>query len=153
MNTQSHEEFTANWDRQVGCQDQYDPAASESVWSEMIKSDPIGATWGSGVRRAPLVTTWGWNAEIVAKTQLPILMVSGEHDKQVPSGRVRDLYADLGSHQKVFIDLACSSHNAMWEKNHLLLFRASLEWLTRGSVNGKQEGMLRLGYEGAKEIQ
>jgi len=151
MTTQSHEEFTANWDRQVGCQDQYDPAASESVWSEMIKSDPVGATWGPGVRRAPLVTTWGWNAEIVAKTQLPILMVSGEHDKQVPSDRVRDLYADLGSHQKVFIDLACSSHNAMWEKNHLLLFRASLEWLTRGSVNGKQEGMLRLGYEGAKE--
>jgi pimeloyl-ACP methyl ester carboxylesterase len=151
MNTQSHEEFTANWDRQVGCQDQYDPAASESVWSEMIKSDPVGATWGPGVRRAPLVTTWGWNAEIVAKTQLPILMVSGEHDKQVPSDRVRELYADLGSHHKVFIDLACSSHNAMWEKNHLLLFRASLEWLTRGSVNGKQDGMLRLGYEGAKE--
>jgi pimeloyl-ACP methyl ester carboxylesterase len=153
MNTQSHEEFTANWDRQVGCQDQYDPAASESVWSEMIKSDPVGATWGPGVRRAPLVTTWGWNAEIVAKMQLPILMVTGEHDKQVPSGRVRELYTDLGSHQKVFIDLACSSHNAMWEKNHLLLFRASLEWLTRGTVNGKQEGMLRLGYEGAKEIQ
>jgi pimeloyl-ACP methyl ester carboxylesterase len=153
MNTQSHEEFTANWDRQVGCQDQYDPAASESVWSEMVKSDPVGATWSPGVRRAPLLTTWGWNAEIVAKTQLPILMVSGEHDKQVPSDRVRELYADLGSHQKVFIDLACSSHNAMWEKNHLLLFRASLEWLTRGSVNGKQEGMLRLGYEGAKELQ
>jgi pimeloyl-ACP methyl ester carboxylesterase len=151
MNTQSHEEFIANWDRQVGCQDQYDPAASESVWSEMIKSDPVGATWGPGVRRAPLVTTWGWNAEIVAKTQIPILMVSGEHDKQVPSERVRELYRDLGSHQKIFIDLACSSHNATWEKNHLLLFRASLEWLTRGSVNGKQEGMLRLGYEDAKE--
>jgi pimeloyl-ACP methyl ester carboxylesterase len=151
MNTQSHEEFTANWDRQVGCQDQYDPAASESVWSEMIKSDPVGATWGPGVRRAPQVTTWGWNAEIVAKTQIPMLMVSGEHDRQVPSERVRELYSDLGSHQKVFIDLACSSHNAMWEKNHLLLFRASLEWLTRGSVNGKQEGMLRLGYENAKE--
>lgn len=151
MNTQSHEEFTANWDRQAGCQDQYDPAASESVWSEMIKSDPVGATWGPGVRRAPLVTTWGWNAEIVARTQLPILMVSGEHDKQVPSDRVRELYADLGSHQKVFIDLACSSHNAMWEKNHMLMFRASLEWLARGTVDGKQEGILRLGYEGAKE--
>jgi pimeloyl-ACP methyl ester carboxylesterase len=152
MNTQSREEFIANWDRQVGCQDQYDPAASESVWSEMIMSDPVGATWGPGVRRAPQVTTWGWNAEIAAKMRIPILMVSGEHDKQVQSERVRQLYADLGSQQKVFIDLACSSHNAMWEKNHLLLFRASLEWLTRGSVNGKQEGMLRVGYEGAKEL-
>jgi hypothetical protein len=34
----------------------------------------------------------------------------------------------------------------MWEKNHLLLIRASLAWLTLGSVQGKQEGMLRLGY-------
>jgi pimeloyl-ACP methyl ester carboxylesterase len=153
MNTQSHEEFTANWDRQVGCPDQYDPAASESVWSEMIASDPVGATWGTGVRRAPQVTTWGWNADIVAKTQLPTLMISGEHDKQVLQARVRELYADLGSHQKVFIDLACSSHNAMWEKAHLLLFRASLEWLTKGSFDGKQEGMLRLGYETAKVFQ
>ena len=73
-------------------------------------------------------------------------MVAGAHDKQVNPDRVRELYADLGSKQKVFIDLACSSHNAMWEKNHNLLFRASLEWLTRGSVNGNQAGMLRLGY-------
>jgi pimeloyl-ACP methyl ester carboxylesterase len=153
MNTQSHEEFTANWDRQVGCPDQYDPAASESVWSEMMKSDPVGATWGPGVRRAPQVTTWGWNAGMVARTQTPTLMITGQHDKQVLSERVRELYADLASAQKVFIDLACSSHNAMWERNHLLLFRASLEWLTRRSVNGKQEGMLRLGYEHAKDSQ
>jgi pimeloyl-ACP methyl ester carboxylesterase len=153
MTTQSHEEFTVNWDRQVGCQDQYDPVASESVWSEMIKSEPVGATWGPGVRRAPQVTTWGWNAEVVAKTQIPILMISGQHDKQVQQERVRELYADLGSQQKVFIDLACSSHNAMWERNHLLLFRASYEWLTRGSVSAKQQAMLRLGYESAKELQ
>jgi hypothetical protein len=60
--------------------------------------------------------------------------------------RVRDLYADLGSKQKIIIDLACSSHNAMWEKNHLLLFRASLEWLVKGTVNGVEQGALRLGY-------
>ena len=28
----------------------------------------------------------------------------------------------------------------MWEKNHLMLFKASLDWLTQGSVEGKQEG-------------
>lgn len=151
INSQSLSEFTANWDRQVGCENQYDPAASESVWSELIQSDPVGATWGPGVRRAPNVTVWGWNAEMVAKTQSPTLMVTGEHDKQVPSERVRDLYADAPAHRNVFVDLACSSHNAMWEKNHLLLFRASLEWLTRGTVMGKTEGMLRLGYADSKE--
>ena len=146
MNTQSHDEFIANWDRQVGCSEQYASPAAESVWSNMIESDPVGATWGPGVRRAPQTTTWGWNQTIVTKSQVPTLMVAGVHDKQVNPDRVRELYTDLGSKQKVFIDLACSSHNAMWEKNHTLLFRASLEWLTRGSVNGNQEGMLRLGY-------
>ncbi|HTC89078.1 MAG TPA: alpha/beta fold hydrolase [Bryobacteraceae bacterium] len=146
MTTQSHEEFVANWARQTECRDQVDPAASDSVWQEMIASDPVGATWGPGVRRAPQVTSWGWNAAVVAKTKTPILMVTGEHDKQVPPDRVRDLYADLASERKVFVDLACSSHNAMWEKNHLLLFKASAEWLTKGSVNGMQEGMLKLGY-------
>ena len=146
MNTQSREEFMANWDRQVGCADQYDPATAESVWAKMLESDPVGATWGPGVRRAPQTTSWGFSTSVVSKSQIPTLMVSGAHDKQVNPDRVRDLYADLGSRQKVFIDLACSSHNAMWEKNHLLLFRASLEWLTRGSVNGTEQGMLRLGY-------
>jgi len=146
MNTQSREEFMANWDRQVGCADQYDSATAESVWAKMLESDPVGATWGPGVRRAPQTTSWGWNQSIVSKSQTPTLMIAGVHDKQVNPDRVRELYADLGIRQKVFIDLACSSHNAMWEKNHSLLFRASLEWLTRGSVNGSQEGMLRLGY-------
>jgi pimeloyl-ACP methyl ester carboxylesterase len=146
MNTQSRDEFIANWDRQVGCPAQYEPAALESVWSEMLLSDPVGATWGSGVRRAPQVTTWGWTTNLVSKTLIPTLMISGAHDKQVNPDRVRELYADLGSPKKVFIDLACSSHNAMWEKNHLLLFKASLEWLTQGTVDGKPEGMLRLGY-------
>jgi hypothetical protein len=73
-------------------------------------------------------------------------MVTGEFDKQVPSDRVRDLYADLGAERKVFVELACSSHNAMWEKNHLILFKASVEWLTRGTVSGMQTGMQKLGY-------
>jgi pimeloyl-ACP methyl ester carboxylesterase len=147
MNTQSHAEFTANWDRQVGCPDQYDAGTSDVVWSQMIESDPVGATWGAGVRRAPQTTSWGWNAAMVGKTRTPTLMVAGVHDKQVNPARVRELYADLAAREKVFIDLACSSHNAMWEKNHLLLFKASLEWIGQGSVNGSKEGMLRVGYD------
>ncbi len=146
FNTQSHDEFVKNWDRQVGCPAQYDPAASEAVWSAMMESDPVGATWGTGVRRAPQVTSWGWASAAVTKMTVPVLAVSGQHDKQVPQERVRDFYADLASKEKVFIDLACSSHNAMWEKNHLLLFGASLEWLSKGTVSGSAQGTLRLGY-------
>ena len=60
---------------------------------------------------------------------------------------MRELYADLAAREKIFVDLGCSSHNAMWEKNHTVLFKASLEWLTQGTVNGAKDGMLRLGYE------
>ena len=146
MTTQSHDEFNANWARQTGCRDQVDPAASDSVWQQMMASDPVGATWGTGVRRAPQVTVWGFNEAAAGKMKTPTLMISGEHDKQVPPERVREFYGDLGAERKVFVDLACSSHNAMWEKNHLLLFNASVEWLTKGTVNGMHEGMLKLGY-------
>jgi fermentation-respiration switch protein FrsA (DUF1100 family) len=112
----------------------------------MLASDPVGATWGTGVRRAPQTTTWGWTQAVVARTQTPMLLVAGVHDKQVSPDRVRELYTDLGSPRKVFVDLGCSSHNAMWERNHLVLFQASLEWLTKGTVNGQEQGMLKLGY-------
>jgi len=146
MTSQSQADFMANWDRQVGCPEQYEPAAGAVIWTEMLASDPVGATWGPGVRRAPQVPTWGFNQAVVAKMQTPFLMVTGAHDKQVAPERVRDLYADLGSKQKLIIDLACSSHNAMWERNRLLLFKASLEWLKDGKVNGTSEGELKLGY-------
>ena len=146
MSSQSHDEFIANWDRQVGCADQYDRNVANSVWSEMLASDPVGATWGSGVRRAPQVPTWGFNQAVVSAMKTPFLMVSGAHDKQVAPEHVRELYEDLGARDKVFIDLACSSHNAMWEKNHTLLFEASREWLERGTVGGASIGMVRRGY-------
>ncbi len=145
MNTQSRREFMANWDRQVGCADQYDPAVADAVWTEMLRSDPVGATWGPGVRRAPN-TTGTWTQAIVRKLGVPTLMVTGVHDRQVPPERVRQLYEDIGSTEKVFADLGCSSHNAMWERNRLALFEASRTWLTTGTVNGMKQGTIRLGY-------
>ena len=145
MSSQSKADFIANWDRQVGCPNQYDPAAAAAIWSDMIASDPVGATWGPGVRRAPSVPTWGFNRAAVARIQTPFLMVAGEHDKQVAPQRVHELYDDVGSRQKVLVDLACSSHNAMWERNRNLLYRASLEWIRDGKVNGVTQGVMRMG--------
>lgn len=96
MNIQSRADFDANWNRQVGCMDQYDPAVADVVWREMLRSDAVGATWGPGVRRAPRTPTWGWNAEVVGRTTIPTLLISPEHDRQVPPSRVFDLYDDLG---------------------------------------------------------
>ena len=53
FNVQSQAEFMANWERQVGCADQYEAPAAAAVWADMLASDPVGASWGPGVRRAP----------------------------------------------------------------------------------------------------
>jgi pimeloyl-ACP methyl ester carboxylesterase len=146
FNTQSRTEFDANWDRQVGCENQFDPKVRDAVWADMLASDPTGAKWGTGVRRAPSTTTWGWNAAMIGGTKIPTLMIAGAHDKQVPPDRVRAAYDDLGASEKVLIDLGCSSHNAMWETNHLIMFSASVEWLRDGMVGGTRNGVLRLGF-------
>ena len=146
FNVQSYEDFMANWNRQAPCVGQYDPAAAPSVWAAMLQSDPVGAGWMPAVRRAPISSSaWGWTATRVGSMNTPTLLASGVNDAQVNPQRVRDLYADLGSTHKMLINLGCASHNAMWEKNHALLFKASLEWLDTGTVNGRQSGILDLG--------
>ena len=144
---QSRADFETLWDSQIACAGQHDPAIRDVIWDEMMRADPVGATWGPGVRRAPSVTSWGWDPGVVAKTQTPILMVAAAHDRQVNPERVRELYADHGARDKVLVDLGCASHNAMWERNHGLLFRASREWLEKGTVNGMTQGVVRLGHE------
>jgi pimeloyl-ACP methyl ester carboxylesterase len=146
FNAQSHADFTANWERQIGCQNQFEPEAAAAVWRAMLDSDPVGASWGQGVRRAPNTTVWGFGKAAVERMRTPTLMVAAIHDKQVLPQRVHDYFADLGAENKVLLDLGCASHNAMWETNHLLLFRASLEWLTAGTVEGMGQGVVRLGY-------
>jgi pimeloyl-ACP methyl ester carboxylesterase len=76
FNTQSRSEFDANWDRQIGCDNQVDPKVREVVWAEMIASDPAGAKWGTGVRRAPSTTTWGFNKAMISAMQTPTLMIA-----------------------------------------------------------------------------
>ena len=147
FNTQSRAEFDANWNRQTSCPDQVEPAVRDAVWSEMLASDPVGSKWGTGVRRAPSTTTWGWNAAMIGRTTTPTMIIAGALDAQVRPDRVRMAYDDLGAAEKVFVDLGCSSHNAMWEKHHLKMFAASLDWLTKGAVAGTRAGVIRLGYD------
>jgi pimeloyl-ACP methyl ester carboxylesterase len=149
MGVMTHERFLQSWDEQVGCPNEYDPEVAEAIWSDILATDPVAASWGTGMRRWPNVTVWGWGPDAAAKMTMPVLMVSGQYDRSVPQDRVRDLYNDLPGHNKVFVDLACSSHYTMWERNHLLLFKASLEWLNAGTVDGKSEGTISLGYSGA----
>ncbi len=146
FNVQTHEDLVKLWNGQAPCPGQYEKGTLDSVWKEMLASDPVGASWDPPARRAPVTAPGpGWTQEMAKNTKIPTLMISGQNDGQVNPQNVRNLYADIGG-EKVFVDLACSSHNAMWEKNHLLMFAASREWLDKGTVNGQKNVMLKLGY-------
>ena len=145
MTVLSRTDLIADWERQVGCPGQYDTSAASALFDELLESDPVGAKWGTGVRRAPMVPTWGFNKAAAAKIKTPYLMITGEHDKNVSPQRVRELFEDLGSDSKVLVDLGCSSHYAMWEKNRKLLFDATVQWLREGRLNGLSSGIVRLG--------
>lgn len=147
MTKQSKADFDANWERQVGCADQYDPAVGEAVWGAMLDSDPVGATWGDGVRRAPRTVLYGWTPAVVAQTRTPILMVAGRQDRQVRPELVRNFYNDLGAERKVYLEMECASHNAMWERDAQELFAASAQWLRDASYQGESQGMFGLPEE------
>lgn len=140
MTKQSREDFFGNWDRQSSCTDQYDAQVAEVIWQDMLASDPVGASWGSGVRRAPRTPTFGWTTQEVSATQTPIMMVIGKLDGQVNPQAVSDFYDDLGSSQKVLLEMPCASHNAMWEKDAQQLYEASLQWLLNTSYSGSSSG-------------
>ena len=146
FNVQTHDDLVKLWSGQAPCPGQYEQGTLAAVWKDLLASDPVGASWNPPARRAPVTAPVpGWTQEMAKNTKIPTLMVSGQHDGQVNPQNVRNLYTDIGG-DKVFVDLACSSHNAMWEKNHLLMFAASREWLDKGTVNGQKNVMLKLGY-------
>ncbi len=145
MRAQLNTRDSENWDRQVGCPRQYDSAVEQVIWSEALRSDPVGSTWGSGTMRSPNTIRWGWNKQMVNHSETPTLVIVGEHDEDRFIERGKDLYEDIGAEEKVLIDLACASHMAQFESNRLLLFDASLQWLRDGTVNGMKSGVIRIG--------
>lgn len=151
MWAQNQTEFISGWEKQIGCPNQVDAAIRPEIWRAMLASDALGKTWGTGIRRAPEQgDTWGFNQTTAAAFTLPTLLIAGEFDRQVSPKAVHELYADLASAQKVLIDLGCSSHRAIWETNHLLLFKASADWLKSTAVSGTSKGELKLGYLSTK---
>lgn len=145
--TQSEDEFRSGWNGQATCPGQVEPRVQDAVWKAILESDPVGASWGSGMMRAPLSVRQGWNQQTAQAVQVPTLLVSGDGDKTVSPERVRELYADLGSQQKLFVGMSCASHFVAWEIGHSDLFKLSLEWLTSGTALGQTTGSLRMGSD------
>jgi pimeloyl-ACP methyl ester carboxylesterase len=147
-------DFFANWDTQVSCAEQYAPGIRPVISQTMLDFDPLGSTWGTaGVRRAPNlnVTTpnWGLNRTLAGKITVPTLIIRGDLDQIIPLPSVQALYTDLvGAPQKVFVHVACASHNLVWENQHMALLNASVEWLQQGTYQGQFSGSFAVDTDG-----
>ncbi len=109
--------FFSVWDRQVRCENQFTPEIRSVLRSTILQQDPLGSTWGDGeLWRAPLQNTlWGWNATFARQIEAPTLIIRGELDTQELEPPQRNLFADLGAEDKVFVKVACAAHQLVWE--------------------------------------
>ncbi len=134
------------WDAQLNCEDQFTPAIRPVIASTDLEFDPLGSTWGEvGVRRTPVQTLWGWNQTFALQVEAPTLVIVGDLDT---TKGIRDLFEDLGAEQKVFVHVACASHFLAWENQHMILLRASEEWLRHGTFAGHTNGSFFVDTEG-----
>jgi pimeloyl-ACP methyl ester carboxylesterase len=141
--------FYDGWNTQVGCASQFTPQIRPVITSSILDFDPLGSTWGTaGVRRAPAwnspgpgFASWGWNAALAGRVTVPTLIIRGDLDTTVTTAQIQDLLRDLAAvRQKVFIHVACASHNMQWETQHMSLLNASVEWLSHGTFAGQFNG-------------
>ena len=89
---------------------------------------------------------WGWNGTTVPTVTLPMLYVIGQNDGLLAQGRA--LFADIGSENKVMVEVACASHFLNWERRHKVLHEASKHFLRHGSVHGVKRGVLTVNADG-----
>jgi len=156
MQVQSIAGFHANWDSNwlpsipKECEPAFEPDIRDDqrgysiIGSSSLASDPIGSTWGKpgfGVWRAPNQNTlWGWNATDAGRITAPTLIIRGLRDVGAPEAPQRLLFADLKAAQKVFVRVACAGHQLLFERQHMILLRASKEWLRDGRFAGRDRG-------------
>jgi hypothetical protein len=58
------------------------------------------------------------------------------------------LFADLITDQKVFVTVQCASHYLVWENQHMVMLRASEEWLREGTFAEQSAGSFFVDTEG-----
>jgi pimeloyl-ACP methyl ester carboxylesterase len=145
---QTREDFEQKrWDPDVRCAGQLEPGIRDVLWKSIMEWDRVGASWrsGEGVMRARNATGFGWTRDLAAKVVAPTLVIAGEFDRLADR---RAVYEQLGSKDKLFVNVSCASHFMVWEKQHRALQDASLEWFRDGRLQGISRGELRVDPDG-----
>jgi pimeloyl-ACP methyl ester carboxylesterase len=131
------------WERQRRCDDIVDPGIHGALSKSVRKyADPGAATWGTPpgeLYRIPVGSQVdaGWNRTSAKQLKVPTLLVVGEHDPRFAE-EAPNLYADISSTDKVLVKVQCATHFLLLERNHTVVHNAVAEFLTRGTVNGRQ---------------
>ena len=133
----------------ANCPNQVDPAIRDKIWDTMLALDELGSSWGvAGVNRAPGLSPSGWAPTFPKMVQAPSLLIRGALDNIVTAEQVQTLYNDLGSTQKVLVTVSCASHAFVWENQHMILLRASAEWIGKGTFAEQRSGSFFVDAEG-----
>ncbi|MDB5809230.1 MAG: Alpha/beta hydrolase [Betaproteobacteria bacterium] len=140
VSLQTRDDFeNKRWDPDVRCPGQVEAGVRDAVWSSIMTWDTVGASWGppEGVMRGRTATSFGWTPALAARVVTPTLVMVGEFDRLAER---RTVYDQLGSKDKVFLNVSCASHFMVWEKQHLALHSASLDWLMNGRLKNVRRG-------------
>ena len=148
-------EFTFEEEPHPMCEDIFDPAIVDVIKSTSRERDPLGSTWGvGGVLRAPVWNSrWGWNSTFAGRIEAPTLIMAGDLDMTSGVMQGRNLYDDLRVDNKVFVHVECARHAIVWENQHMILLRASAEWLQHGTFAGLTHGSFFVDTEGQVHIE
>src|SRR5262245_3204607 len=146
------EEPLLPWEGMRRCEDIVDTGVHEALMASLrTYADPSAASWGTPAGMLYRVPTGsqvdaGWNRAPAKQVSVPVLLVVGEHDPRF-TRELPALYADLGSQEKVMVQVQCGTHFLLFERNHQAVHRAFTEFLTKGTVNGRQ-GLVMVDREG-----
>ena len=128
------------WQDHVRCEGQLeDPEVCNAYWRAIMAVDEVGAGWGpngEGIIRAPNRMNFGWRSNL-ARIEAPTLVVLGEYDNYAQRLQA---WRGLEVEHRLFIKMACASHFVSFERGRHLLYRATQEWLARGTVDGAERG-------------
>nr|WP_152885928.1 alpha/beta fold hydrolase [Streptomyces adustus] len=152
------------WGNEALCAGQRELAMRDVVWDAIMQSDPVGSTWGpegEGLNRIRNFVRWGWNKTTAAQGgvlggSVPVLIVYGEHDKQVITSSedpelnfsVTELYNAIAGDHKLMVKLACAGHSVVWEMQHKNVHNLSKHWLKQLKVDGKSQGIFDMDTNG-----
>jgi alpha-beta hydrolase superfamily lysophospholipase len=147
------------------CPGQRDPAMIQVLWNSIRANDPLAAGWGStdpatgGLFRWPTTIRTAFNATQASAIGIPVLVLDGMLDT---IGKPVELYAALGSAQKVRVRMDCGSHSVFWEGStdlsgwagpHVTAREAVIGWFTKGTFGGETNGTFRSRVDGSVEAE